>query len=479
MIKEKPVKLTNKLLIVLFSLLLTNSILGQKITIDCIATDYAGEEIIAYKFSNLITYQEEELAKISVSDSGSFSFSFIADEVSFIFFYLGVYKAYMFVEPGKQYQIILPERKDKSKAQLLNPFFEEENMHIGVLNSDSTELNYQIAVFDTRYNNKLLEVMKASKYSYPKALIDSTIQELNEQFSYSTHTYFKDYKSYRITFFNLLSNQLKVKKVTSLQFVNKPFLYNNMGFMELFNNVFKNYFNYHSRTAEGKKLPREIANKSLSGVKDALGQNDLLKNDTIKELVILKSLYDEFYSDNFSRSAMLAILDSLYFTSTIPEHQLIAQDIRGEVTHLLRGFFPPDFQLKDKDGKIISLKDYRGKYVYLNFAHTQSYTCLQDFEILKELHERYKNDLEIISVCIDEDEKDLWYFLNVNQYNWTFLYYGNDPKILQEFDLRAYPTYFLVDRTGRLMISPANSPTENFEFIIQGILRSEKINAQN
>lgn len=466
-------------MLLLFLFVVANSLIAQKISIEGIETDYCNEEIIVYKYANLITYQEEELTRIEIDDFGNFSFSFVADEITFIFMHLGIYKGYLFVEPGHSYQIILPDRKDKTKAQLLNPFFEEENIHIGILNSDSTELNYQIAVFDVKYNDELLTVMKESKYTYPKALIDSSLQKLEKLFDYSDNSYFKDYKSYRITFFNLLSNQLKVKKITSIQFVNKPVLYNNMGFMELFNNVFKNYFMYHSRTSEGKKLPREIARKSLSGLKQALDQNDLLKNDTIKELVILKSLYDEFYSDNFSRSAMLTILDSLYFSSKIPEHQIIAQDIREEVTHLLPGFFPPEISLKNKDGKLVNLKEFRGKYVYLNFAHTQSYTCLKDFELIKELYDNYGTDLEVISICIDEDEKDLWYFLNVNQYNWTFLYYGYDPKILKEFDIRVYPTYYLIDREGKLLLSPANSPTEKFESVFYNILRSEKYNSVN
>lgn len=447
---------------------------AQKITISGNATDYAETTLSLYGYKDLITMQEEELVSFRIDEGGDFSASFILDQIEFVYFNLGAYKAYFFAEPGKTYELVLPERKEKTKAQLLNPFFEEEFLHLGILNVDSSQLNYQIAVFDNLFNQELIVALEALKTQTNLSLIDTAISNLSSTFSYSKHAYFKAYKTYKIALINLIVSNYKAKEATQTQIVNKPVLYNNTSYMEVFQYIFKNYFIYHARSEEGKALIDYIFQGSLSKVKNNLNHNDLIKNDTIKELVLLKSLYDEFFSDRFSRSAMLQLLDSLYFTSAIPEHKVIAQNIREEVTKLLQGFYPPEFKLKDKKGKLHNLREYRGKYVYLNFVHTQSYTSLKDFELLEKIYEKYHREVEIISICIDDDPKDVWYFQELKNYKWTFLHYSNDPKVIKEYDIRAFPTYYLIGRDGKLKRSPANGPSEKFEIDLNTILRDEE-----
>jgi len=61
-----------------------------------------------------------------------------------------------------------------------------------------------------------------------------------------------------------------------------------------------------------------------------------------------------------------------------------------------------------------------------------------------------------------------------NNYSWTFLHYSHSPEILDDYDIKGYPTYFLIDKDGKLLASPAISPAEGFERFIFNILRSRK-----
>ena len=89
------------------------------------------------------------------------------------------------------------------------------------------------------------------------------------------------------------------------------------------------------------------------------------------------------------------------------------------------------------------------------------------------IYEKYKDKLEIVTIAVDTDINDLKHFLGQNKYKWTFLHYGNKPDIVKDFDIRAYPTYFLVGPDKRLVISPAQSPNENFEQLFFKLLRSK------
>jgi thiol-disulfide isomerase/thioredoxin len=151
---------------------------------------------------------------------------------------------------------------------------------------------------------------------------------------------------------------------------------------------------------------------------------------------------------------------------------IIAENIRSKVTRLLPGFVPAPFELYSSKGKLMSLNDFEGKYVYLNFCSTSSYTCLQEFTLLEKLYEKHGKILEIVTISIDRDVEEMKSFLKQTKYQWTFLHYGNKPDIIRDFDVRAYPTYFLIGPDRRLIMSPAASPRENFEIQLFKLLRS-------
>ena len=58
-------------------------------------------------------------------------------------------------------------------------------------------------------------------------------------------------------------------------------------------------------------------------------------------------------------------------------------------------------------------------------------------------------------------------------YDWTFLYYGNKPELVKDYDVRAYPTYFLIGPDKKLIWSPAPSPREDVEVRLFNLLRSK------
>jgi len=191
------------------------------------------------------------------------------------------------------------------------------------------------------------------------------------------------------------------------------------------------------------------------------------------EMVILKSLHDEFFSDNFSRSALLALLDSVYRTTKIPEHVIIAENIRNRITKLLPGFVPAPFSLMDVNGREVSLDKFKGKYVYLNFCTTTSYTCLKEFVQLEKISKQYRKHLEVVTISADDNIEDLKNFLKNSKYSWTFLHFGNKPEILKDYDIRVYPTYFLIGPDKKMILSPAPSPEEGFEHRFFQLLRSK------
>lgn len=457
-------RLFKKILSALILMLFAQLTMAQEVIIEGKAQSYSGDEIIFYTYSDYITSTEMEVGRCTVASNGQFSCSLKILETSMVFSHLGIYKIYFFAERGKHYQVLLPPKEAKTEAQRLNPFFREVDLQVGITNIDKTDLNYLINAFDLRFNENFDLIVENAYRGIKTMNIDSLITRIESRFTGATNQYFNDYREYRYGLLKQITLMQKSKSLSDQYFLNKPIRYNNPAYMELFNAVYDKYFIFYSRINEGKSIYKDISvDKSLKKLKKTLGKNDVLANDTLKEIVILKGLFDEFFNDEFSRSALLSILDQLYRTAITEEHIIIAENIRSRITRLLPGFVPSPFALADTSGAEISMDKFKGKYIYLNFCTTGSYTCLQEFPMLQKLYNSHKRYLEVVTILTDNDKHDIAPFLKNTGYNWTFLHYGNKPSIIKDYDVRAYPTYYLVGPDQKLVMSPAPSPSEDFE----------------
>ncbi|MDD2548633.1 MAG: TlpA disulfide reductase family protein [Bacteroidales bacterium] len=438
------------------------------------APSYAGEVLTFCRYSDYITRTEEVLSKCTVDKSGNFNCDIKVNETTFIFSQLGIYYAYLFIEPGKKYEIVLPKHEPKTEAQRLNPYFVKTNLHIGIKNMQPNDLNYLISTFDLTFNEQFNIIVKNAYEGKKMESLDSLKNELEAIFKEYNNPFFNSYRTYRYGLLSQIALMQQSRSISSVYFQNKPIRYNNPAYMELFNLLYDKYFLFFARSNEGNAALTKVTNqRSYQQLNRTLSQDDLLKNDSLRELVILKGLHDGFFDDRFSRGALLTILDSLYSQTIIAENLMIAENIRQKVTRLLPGFVPSPFELYTVNDELVSLSKFEGKYVYLNFCTTTSYSCLQEFPLLEKIYEKYKDKLEIVTIAVDTDINDLKHFLGQNKYKWTFLHYGNKPDIVKDFDIRAYPTYFLVGPDKRLVISPAQSPNENFEQLFFKLLRSK------
>jgi thiol-disulfide isomerase/thioredoxin len=247
----------------------------------------------------------------------------------------------------------------------------------------------------------------------------------------------------------------------------------------MFNQVFKDFFPVYYMQKDGVDVFDDIAKaKSIWHLKKTLNRNMAFTNDTLKEMLILKGIHDAFYSSHiaeykgFPKPQLLQTLDSLIILTRIPQHKMIAENIKAKVTKLLPGYPAPDFKLFDQDNRLRSLSGFKGKYVYLCFFTTWSLACMQDIELLRKIQDQFGKNLEIVTVICNGEQKELpGYVLNING-SWTFLGYQRQPDIIQQYNIKAYPTYYLIDPYGKLVLSPSPGPNENFSKYFSEILKS-------
>ena len=120
----------------------------------------------------------------------------------------------------------------------------------------------------------------------------------------------------------------------------------------------------------------------------------------------------------------------------------------------LIGEVVPNFSATDLDGKPISLQDYHGKVVLLDFWAVWCGPCLTEIPNLKRVYNTYKDKgFDIIGVSLDTDETRLRNYLKKNNISWRQIFSGqkwNSP-LAQQYHIRSIPAPWLIAKDGTLI----------------------------
>ena len=138
-----------------------------------------------------------------------------------------------------------------------------------------------------------------------------------------------------------------------------------------------------------------------------------------------------------------------------------AMEYRSKVTPplALLGKPVPDFSAIDLDGKPISLQQYQGKVVLLDFWAVWNGFCIGDILNLKRIYDTYRDHgFDIIGVSLDTDETKLRDYLKENRIPWRQIFSGQERQspLAQQYDVKSIPARWLIDRDGKLIAHEAN-----------------------
>lgn len=115
----------------------------------------------------------------------------------------------------------------------------------------------------------------------------------------------------------------------------------------------------------------------------------------------------------------------------------------------------PSLEAPDISGKPVSLADFRGKYVLLDFWATWCRDCRADLPAMKALYNAYgPKGLEFLGISFDTDPQSLLSFGLENEIPWMVVcnqVAWKENPISAAFDIHWIPTLMLIDPEGRLL----------------------------
>ena len=111
----------------------------------------------------------------------------------------------------------------------------------------------------------------------------------------------------------------------------------------------------------------------------------------------------------------------------------------------------PSFHLKDLDGKDLNLEASKGRVVLLNFWATWCGPCREEIPGLIALQQRYKDQLQIIGLVVDEDDdKEARKVADTEGINYPVALADSNTRI-EYGGITALPTVFVINTEGRVV----------------------------
>lgn len=111
----------------------------------------------------------------------------------------------------------------------------------------------------------------------------------------------------------------------------------------------------------------------------------------------------------------------------------------------------PDFTLPNLSGKNVSLSDFRGKWVVLDFWGSWCGWCIKGFPALKDAYHKYGDKITVIGIDCNDSEEEWRNAVKKYELPWLQLYNGNNTEIYTAYNIEGFPTKAIINPDGKLV----------------------------
>ncbi|KFF24008.1 TlpA family protein disulfide reductase [Chryseobacterium vrystaatense] len=109
-----------------------------------------------------------------------------------------------------------------------------------------------------------------------------------------------------------------------------------------------------------------------------------------------------------------------------------------------------DIELKGINAPSTNLKNFKNKPIFLNFWGTWCPPCRKEWPTIQKLYDSRKGNVDFILIAMNDQEDAVRKFLKEN--NYTVPVYIAQSPISEKILPKVFPTTFLIDQHGRIII---------------------------
>ena len=458
----------NKIILLLFFVLLSISAgFGAVTTITGKVTGGNGYIIRLMTYADQVTNLRQTMASATVNEDESFLLSADVEQTIYAWLDIEFRQAEIFLQPGKSYDVEI----DLDQASISTSYYDRSPLPLKLNRDDEDHLNMYIRDFNEIYNDFMLNYAGSIRSGGNAASYNAFRTAIDLRFKNADNPYFRDYVRYSCAAVEMFL-RLKSRDKAGLEYLTgQPLALRNVEYMDFFRMYFEKYFISGNKYFDFNKTYDLInGSASLVTILDSLSADPVLKDRSLRELVLLSGMKELYTMSGFSKTRILELVREISDAGADEEIRKIAGNLLHRFNRLKPGSPAPVFNLPSIDGtREYGLSDFIGKYVYLAFFDSGNLASQAELALIGNIFDEYKAKVGFVAISVDRDPSNITGNPNIPAGTWDLLYYDHNLDLLESYDAIAYPYFILIDDRGRIVRCPAPSPSEDIRKVLDSI----------
>lgn len=356
------------------------------------------------------------------------------------------FKAPIWLEPGREYSIsIIPVPENKLVDTWQNGGFE-----YAFLSLDSTDINQQLSDFDTQYYNFYLDNARFIGTSQLKSKVEAF---LKQQKISDTDSFITIYKEYTLAEMKL-SSGFKRDDLYKTHLKNKPVHLENPAYYTFFDLFYSDTFQSYDLQFGGATIANRLKKgMAADSVNILLSQDYFLENDTIRQLVLLKSISEVYANSAYPIESLKKVVSLIVRNPASTQSGEIAKRLDQKLNHELVGNTFADYTATWRPAHV----PYQDTLptIYL-ISHDGSLESEKEAAILKSLQAKYSDFAHFAEIRIGNASQK-------PDRSWSVYYPGNKLEFLDQFEIYRFPHFIWVNGKGKILENGIEKPSEGLE----------------
>lgn len=307
--------------------------------------------------------------------------------------------------------------------------------------------------------------------------IDSTKLDANNNFSFKVPADKPDFYQVRVYYFDRIdfwadkdNIHVNVRGIDTakMKIKNPPYIYmeNTSADNDLINDVnLVSYLDYQQMIAVGQEQYRAGLSKDtlwINYMKDGFDRINKDREFRIKYLIhkykdqptVLYAL--GYLNPKRDQELVMSTLDNLIkkFPNLDQAKKRKKEILDGiaQAEKIADGQKAPGFAYPDVNGKKWGPKDFKGKYLIIDFWASWCGPCRQEIPHLKEVYKKYKDKgLEILSVSVDAKPADWKKAMAEEKMGWPQINAVESKPVMADYLFSGIPYLVVVDKDGKIV----------------------------
>lgn len=433
------------------------------------AANAAGKTVELYCYNDMLSGSEVLLDAVQVDSAGHFRLGCYVTYPRTVFMQVEQYSQTFHIESGRRYEVYIPEFNWDID--------EQQNIHLApvalpleFIGLPADELNLRITLFDSVVDSFIAanRVWFDAKFHPQRRWFDSLEVMLRHRFGAidpDSGGFFGRYAAYSLAEMRMAMHFDSRKRLAARYINDRPVRYYDEPYMQLFLTLYKDAISSGTSRVPLDRLVSWVEHGEYDRYMDSIGLDPLLRNEQVRELAVLEALKESYYDKRYSRQGVRDMVRMLAQRTRFKEHREMAERLLTLFARGESGSTLPVFSLPDVDHQQVSIDDFRGKWVYLSFVRVGDPYSQREIETLAFFRDSIyarNPDVVFVSVACDREFQKMYHFLKNNRrgkrYNWTWLHFDGNYKLLERYGVVSYPTFLLINPEGHLHYNVTPSP---------------------